>query len=350
MIGDYVMNTDDNQIDSSKIIATGVKVKNIKAYVSGTKFSIEDVHDSQWEYEIAYQVNEMKYYGITYQYIHWAPRFVMKYFDELYKNGGEIEIRIVEDNPSLYDASMDYAIAMELGPGYQGHDECYDVKVEDVLEISNCAEVKIIGTFNDESHFTRTIFKLLALGYNKFIFNIQGIVNTGFLISGAIGWARRYARAFTCDNKYALLKRMDQDIEANICRVVSERRDEMIEKFINNYMTDEEKKAMEYEKLSDSEKEIFRTNEMKEYYRTYKDGVEFAEATMMSSIPVIDKEMMDYARKALKMESDLTKEAEDVYKRLLEYEKIDIEELKRKLKEELIEQWNKIMNTDEEKI
>lgn len=107
---------------------------------------------------------------------------------------------------------------------------------------------------------------------------------------------------------------------------------------------------MEYEKLSDSEKEIFRTNEMKEYYRTYKDGVEFAEATMMSSIPVIDKEMMDYARKALKMESDLTKEAEDVYKRLLEYEKIDIEELKRKLKEELIEQWNKIMNTDEEKI
>lgn len=341
--------------NNSGLKATSLKVKGkniqtIKAKVIGTEYSIEDVHDSQWQYELSYSINGVKYSGSTYQYIHWAPNFVMEYFNKLYKDGGEILIRIDGDNPESYDANMDYAIAMALGPEFIEGNESYEIQIKKVDEVDNCVEVIIKGDFYNEAYFTKTIFKLLSSGYKSFIFNITEVEKHGFSISGSFGWATRYASAFTSDKKFALLLKKGQNIQGEGCRIISDSREEIIEKFISNYMTDEEKRVAEYEEMTEEEKEEYLKKVHTDQIKQFKSARAYANSVMYLFRCSLKDKIINFAKSIyneLKLALTLTKEEKEMKRQLaraMKSAKIGIKkETLVDLKKSLINEWKEVM-------
>ena len=318
------MISNNSGLTANALKARGKKISSVNAYIKGIEYSIEDVHDSRWQYEISYSISGKTYSGFTYQYIHSAPSFVMKYFSKLYEEGGEILIRIDSDNPESYDANMDYAIVMTLGPDYVGSNGDYVVDIKDVFEVKNCAEVIIKGKFYDDTHFTKTVFKLLSKGYVSFIFNVTEVLNYSILISGAIGWAMRYASAFTNDRKFAVLLKKNQRALDTLGGY--ENRKDIIDKFTSNYLTEEEKKYIEYLNMTEEERKI---NDFKKY----RSAEEYAnEMMIMNPLPVFTEKTIQIGRKLFEGKKELTKSEERIKRFVDEYETIDIEFEREKLR------------------
>lgn len=338
------MKQEGKPINAVQLKANGGNVAEIDATIKGTEFTIEDVHDSRWQYEISYVYNGLEYAGSTSQYIHWAPKFVMGYFDSLFKDGGRIKIRIDSDDPSSYDADMDYAIAMAMGADYGENAKSDALEIVAVPELPNCAEMKVKGRFDDETGFTKAMFGLLARGYDKFIFNLTEVSSYGIVITGAIGWAQRYARAFTCDNKYAVLKTEGGNIGDQVCRIVSESREDIIDKFATGYMTEEERKAADFARLTEEEKAAYQEKEMLKFCETFGTDEAFADQmTSLFPLPLPDNGTFADARKMLEGKTTLTKEEEDLKKSLDAIGDMDFEEERRKIRKLWKDQWNQVM-------